>query len=272
MSDANYNKVLNDIFGKTNTSEIKEILNELKQKYSKSSSQSGQYTIRYILLNLREETIEEVLPDSYNPKTLKNGPYISSKCYPFETKPFISNIAGGKSSKGRLTDILEIVDDPEKYNVVRPYLEIERYIRETREVYFNIDSVASQEEVDKYNASLDDWEKGQGFSIKSDNKSLFIESYEKTTLSIITKLISFSKCENKGQKTVNEKHIKKKGGEGDINFDDKIKELALKNAFVHTNVMLIYGAAGTGKTTLMNYISNMMGDSKSCFFQKHVQP
>lgn len=264
LSDANYNKVLNDIFRKTNTLEIKEILNELKLKYSKSSSQSGQYTIRYILLNLREETIEEVLPDSYNPKTLKNGPYISSKCFPFETKPFISNIAGGKSSKGRLTDILEIVDDPEKYNVVRPYLEIERHIRETRELYFNIDSVASQEEVDKYNASLDDWEKGQGFSIKTDNKLLFIESYEKTTLSILTKLLSFSKCENKGQKTVNEEYIKA----GNIEFDDEIKELALKNAFVHTNVMLIYGAAGTGKTTLMNYISNMMCDSKKLFLSK----
>lgn len=264
LSDANYNKVLNDIFGKTNTSEIKEIFDELKLKYSKSSSQSGQYTIRYILLNLREETIEEVLPDLYNVRTLKNGPYISSKCYPFEIKPFISNIAGGKSSKGRLTDILEIVDDPQKYNIVRPYLEIERQIKETGELYFNMDSVANLEKVDKYNANLDEWEKGQGFSIKSNNKLLFIEFYEKTTLSILTKLISLSKCENKGQKTVNAEYIKRCNND----FDDKIKESALKNAFVNTNVMLIYGAAGTGKTTLMNHISNMMCDSKKLFLSK----
>lgn len=264
LSDANYNKVLNDIFGKTNTSEIKEIFDELKLKYSKSSSQSGQYTIRYILLNLREETIEEVLPDFHNVRTLKNGPYISSKCYPFEIKPFISNIAGGKSSKGRLTDILEIVDDPQKYNIVRPYLEIERQIKETGELYFNMDSVANLEKVDKYNANLDEWEKGQGFSIKSNNKLLFIEFYEKTTLSILTKLISLSKCENKGQKTVNAEYIKRCNND----FDDKIKESALKNAFVNTNVMLIYGAAGTGKTTLMNHISNMMCDSKKLFLSK----
>lgn len=264
LSDANYNKVLNDIFGKTNTSEIKEIFDELKLKYSKSSSQSGQYTIRYILLNLREETIEEVLPDLHNVRTLKNGLYISSKCYPFEIKPFISNIAGGKSSKGRLTDILEIVDDPQKYNIVRPYLEIERQIKETGELYFNMDSVANLEKVDKYNANLDEWEKGQGFSIKSNNKLLFIEFYVKTTLSILTKLISLSKCENKGQKTVNAEYIKRCNND----FDDKIKESALKNAFVNTNVMLIYGAAGTGKTTLMNHISNMMCDSKKLFLSK----
>ena len=110
LSDVNYNKLLNHIFGKTNTSEIEQILNELRNKYSKSSNKSGKYTIRYILLDLREETIEEVLPDSYHPNTLIDGPYISSKCYPFEKKPFISNIAGGKSSKGRLKDIVEIVE------------------------------------------------------------------------------------------------------------------------------------------------------------------
>ena len=32
--------------------------------------------------------------------------------------------------------------------------------------------------------------------------------------------------------------------------------------------MLIYGAAGTGKTTLMNYISNMVGDYKKLFLSK----
>ncbi len=264
LSNANYNNVLNDIFGKTNTSEIKEILNELKLKYSKSSSQSGKYTIRYLLLNLREETIEEVLPNPYNSRKLKDGPCISSKCYPFETNPFISNIAGGRSSNGRLTDILEIVDDPKKYNIVRPYLEIERQIRETRELYFNFDFVASQKEIDKYNASLDGWEKGQGFSIISDNNLLFIESYEKTTLSILAKLISLSKWRNKEKKTVNTEYIK----ECNINFDDKIKEVALKNAFVNTNVMLIYGAAGTGKTTLMKHISNMMCDLKKLFLSK----
>ncbi len=85
-----------------------------------------------------------------------------------------------------------------------------------------------------------------------------------TQVWMIGKIISFSKCENKGQKTVNEEYIKG----SNIDFDDKIKELALKNAFVYTNVMLIYGAAGTGKTTLMNYISNMVGDYKKLFLSK----
>lgn len=43
-----------------------------------------------------------------------------------------------------------------------------------------------------------------------------------TQVWMIRKIISFSKCKNKGQKTVNEEYIKG----GNIDFDDKIKELA----------------------------------------------
>ena len=39
--------------------------------------------------------------------------------------------------------------------------------------------------------------------------------------------------------------------------EDKQKEIALKNVFVDSRLMLVYGAAGTGKTTLINYISNI---------------
>lgn len=39
----------------------------------------------------------------------------------------------------------------------------------------------------------------------------------------------------------------------------------MKYLFVSSQVMLIYGAAGTGKTTLIKYISQMMKKSKNCF-------
>lgn len=48
--------------------------------------------------------------------------------------------------------------------------------------------------------------------------------------------------------------------------DTKIK--ALKNAFVESKVLMIYGAAGTGKTTLMDYISTMMEGYSKLFLTK----
>lgn len=39
---------------------------------------------------------------------------------------------------------------------------------------------------------------------------------------------------------------------------DKTKILALQKVFVDSKIMMIYGVAGTGKITLMNYVSDLM--------------
>ena len=76
--------------------------------------------------------------------------------------------------------------------------------------------------------------------------------------------MEFTKEGNKGQKEYNANYIK----ENKIDFEDKQKMFALKNAFVNSKIMLIYGAAGTGKTTLINYISSMMANHKKLFLTK----
>lgn len=88
---------------------------------------------------------------------------------PFEKKPFISNLAGRKTSKGNIKDILEITNGFAEFDTVRPYLTIESMIRETGELYFDIDSVASREAIKKYNSSLDQWECSNGFMINEEN-------------------------------------------------------------------------------------------------------
>ena len=53
-----------------------------------------------------------------------------------------------------------------------------------------------------------------------------------------------------------------------MQFDDIDKKIALKHLFVNSNIMLIYGAAGTGKTTLINYISRMFGNARKLYLTK----
>ena len=173
-------------------------------------------------------------------------------------------MAGRKTSKGSIRDLLEITNDPVKYNVVRPYLIIENMIRETGELYFDSASVGTMEEIKKYNASLDSWERNNGFLIKEDGGMVSIDSYESTALYILEKLLKMSKVPNRGQKEANSQYLR----QCNINFEDPIKKAALQKLFVNSQVMLIYGAAGTGKTTLINYISNMMGQSKKLFLTK----
>lgn len=66
------------------------------------------------------------------------------------------------------------------------------------------------------------------------------------------------------RKKENERFLTESG----INFDDDNKRVALKYIFVNSNAMLIYGAAGTGKTTLIKYISNMFADARKLYLTK----
>jgi len=84
------------------------------------------------------------------------------------------------------------------------------------------------------------------------------------TLYILRELINRSKVANKGQLEFNKKFLKQSG----IDFSDPLKEQALRDVFVNSQILLIYGAAGTGKTTLINYISNLMSSHKKLFLTK----
>ena len=264
MHEDNFQNALDHIYGETNTNIFKDILIKLRRDYSLSSNKKGKHTIRYILLNLREETLESVLPNAFDKYCLSDDLYITSRCYPFEKKPFISNLAGRKNSRDNIKDLLEITNGSGEFNTVRPYLTIENMIRKTGELYFDIDSVASREEIKKYNSSLDQWECSNGFMINEENGFLSIDSYETTTIFILDKLLKYSKMSNRGQRESNLRYLR----QCNINFEDPLKKVALQKLFVNSQVMLIYGAAGTGKTTLINYISNMMNQSKKLFLTK----
>lgn len=264
LHEERFQNALHQIYSRTNTDITREVFLKLRREYSLSSHKKGKHTVRYILLNLREEILESVLPNGFDSKYLTDELYITSRCYPFEAKPFVSNLAGRKTSKGNINDLIEITGNSVEFNTVRPYLAIERLIHETGELYFEIDSVANRDEINKYNDSLDQWEYNKGYAIKEKDGLLSIASYEDTTLYILKRLVKLSNTANRGQKEFNLRYLR----QCNINFEDPLKRCALQKLFVNSQVMLIYGAAGTGKTTLLNYISNMMSQSKKLFLTK----
>lgn len=263
LSNERFQYVYNYIYASTNTHNFGEVILKIRNYYAKSSNKIGRYTIRYALLNLREEVLEALLTNKYNSRSL-DGLNITTKCYPFEKNPFISNIAGSKTSNGNKRDIIEIVDDRNKFEKVLPYLKIERMIKETGELYFDKELIATDEEINKYNMGLDSWERNNGFMINVEENIVSIDSYVSTTLFILKRLLQLSHDPDMEQQSRNERYLKECG----IKFEDKLKQIAMKYLFVSSQVMLIYGAAGTGKTTLIKYISNMLDKSKKLFLTK----
>ena len=262
LQEVTYSSLVDSIYSATNTSAFKNVLLKLRNNYSTTSNKFGRHVIRYLLIDLREEVFERVLP--HNHKRLCDELELSSKCFPFEKNPFISNLAGSKTSEGNLLQHISSVSGNDKVDVVRPYLSIKNAITQTGEIYFEASSIASEEAIDNFNSNLDSWERGEGHRIIQEDDFVCIESYEKTTISILRVLLRLSSYGNKGQREFNKNFIEK----NTIDLSDTLKKQAMQNAFVDSQLLLIYGAAGTGKTMLINYISNMMAGRRKLFLTK----
>ena len=264
FQEVEFSKIIDSIYQNVRTPVYKDILLTLREHYSKDSDKFGRNVVRYLLLNLREETLESVMPTQFTRYMLCDELYLSSSCKPFEKNPFISNLAGSKTSVSSQINNLISVAGSEKIDVVRPYLSIKNATKQTGEIYFEITSDSSVAEIQKYNDQLDRWERSQGYQINLSGGFSCIESYERTTLFILRKLLDFSNNGNKGQKEYNQKFLK----ESSLDFADDLKKQALRDVFVNSRLLLIYGAAGTGKTTLINYISNLMANQRKLFLTK----
>lgn len=264
LEEIEFEQLLDSIYTNTNTKLFKEILLELRKEYSASSTREGRNVIRYLLLNLREETIEKVIAKKYETRRLGNNLCISSRCYPFEKNPFISNLSNSKSNEKNIRKDIMRIGNRKDLDIAFPYLKIRDETILTGEIYFEKDTIVSEKEIRKFNDSVDDWERRQGYCLKQDQKYVYIDFYEQTTLAILKKLLMMSRNGNRGQNNINQRFIKNH----EELFTDRIKERAIKYAFVNSRVLMIYGAAGTGKTTLMNFISDVLKGQKKLFLAK----
>ncbi len=264
LQEIRFSSIIDAIYQNSNTAFFKNILQKLRDNYSLNSSEFGRYTVRYLLLNLREELLERVMPSQFASRWKCEELYLSRKCYPFERNPLISDLAGSKTSSIGQARCLAKVVERELTDIAVPYWTIMKNIQESGEIYCDVNSDLNTESIQKYNDYLESWELEHGFKITLQNSIACIDSYEDSTLFILKKLLNLSYVANKGQKEFNERYIKNSG----IQFTDSDKEKALKNAFVNSRLLLVYGAAGTGKTTLINMISTMLSNRKKLFLTK----
>ena len=264
LQEVDFNELINSIYDNSNTSIYKNILIKLRERYSRGQYRDGYNVIRYLLIDLREETLVGVMPNKYKSKTLCADLNLSSSCRPFENNPFVSNLAGSRTNVSSQLHRILNVTGLSQLELMRPYLEIRDGIDNTGEIFFPILSDSIQTKIQDYNDCLNRWEQKQGYGITIENGYMSIDSYVESTVVILQKLIELSRKENRGQREYNRKFLT----QNPMDNVDELKKIAIQEAFVRSRVLLIYGAAGTGKTTLMNYISNLMKDRRKLFLTK----
>ena len=265
LKEISFNEVVDSIYKSTNTCYFKTVIEALRKYFSCECDTFGKNTIRFLLINMREDRISDVIPNQFNSPMPKTPFYFAKKCFPFEKNPYLANYAGSKTSNGNMAKILSVAGTAQ-LKTISPYLVLKNKIKNSGEIYFNSSKIASDTDIATYNEYLDAWETRQGFNILHEQEYVTIASYESTTLQILRKLLELSQNGIKGRKELNAKFIR----DNKSIFDnvDVSKQKAIKYAFVNSKLLLIYGAAGTGKTTLINYISSLMPKSKKLFLTK----
>lgn len=177
MRKERFSQIYNRVFGTTNTHDFGDVLIQIRREYSKSSCKVGKNTIGYAMLHMRDEILEDLLPNKFYPKRISEKLFVSSRCYPFEKNPMIANLVGTKTSKKDKESIIELLDDSKVVSLVQPYMTIDNLISETGELLFKKSEIGSDAVIENYNTSLDDWERDKGYFIIEKEGLVTIASY-----------------------------------------------------------------------------------------------
>ena len=230
-----------------------------KAKQIIANNNPGGNVLSYLLYNLRNKIIKTQRGTSCN--QLLSSTILKNGCLPFDKMPYCSSLLEHNPS---IYDILSCIKP-----ISREHEFLARFVRNNAETHGKIytkkeelpDDLQKKLEfyIQEYNNSL--WYGHYGRKLKIRNNFIYIAEYEDDIVSIIRNLHSLSL---KGIPNY-ENWVNSWFSENSGMIDSDEKKTLMKNMFKDSCVSFVYGAAGTGKTTLIKYISMLFSENKKMF-------
>ena len=227
------------------------------------SAKPGHNVIRYLMLRM----YNQVIKDQYHWEECRrlSGLNLKYGCIPFDQMPFCTSLPGRNPRYWDLVESLDATDRNHELLARRVRNNVERH----GILYTPVADLEEFGDVTKliavYNGKL--YFKHTERQLLQDKGHVFIRGYEDDTVEIIEKLQKYAASGIDGYTAAVERWLD--GAPRSI--DDEIKKDALKLLFTQSKVVLIYGAAGTGKSTMVDHIANYFND-KSKLFLAHTNP
>ena len=218
---------------------------------------SGENVIRYLLYKLNNNVIKKQY--SFEKCSILSNLKLSWDCAPFDSMPFATSLV---NHNPRLYDLLECIDNRD-----REHEFLARKIHVNAEqngmlftpikdllCFGNIKFLAEE-----YNKRL--YYKHTNRKLKIYKDHVYENGFAEDTAEIIEKIIDMAQNGVDDYKTNVESWL----NNSKYNIDCPEKLQTLKTMFESSCVALIYGAAGTGKSTLINHISNLYNNEKKLY-------
>lgn len=285
FSDDVYQDVYDLVVPKTDAKHFFDILNICRDIIREV--RPGCNVIRYLLHNMTNRIIKNQYKDhwKWNYQEVQyehvggnfklSNLYLAYECIPFDTMPFcsalkqhvpsLSDLFSSLDATGREHEILAwiIKNNTEQKGIL--FTSLEKSEIDGKYKLGNFEDIETL--VKKYNEKLYDNEKQQARKLIIKNDYIFIEGYKDDTISIIQTIKNITQAGIDNYSNTVKHWIE---NQDYSNVSDE-KKTALVNMFDKSKVSLIYGAAGTGKTTMISYISTFFQDF-SRLYLAHTNP
>ena len=252
--DNSYSKIIKLIKkegGKTYISDLLGIIRSFIYNNTK-----GKNIIKYLLFCLDLEIIRNQY--NYESCSALSDLRLNYGCIPFEKMPYASSLI---SHNPRLNDLFRCIDPTN-----RDHEFLSRKINTNTEVegliYTDISELDKFENLDSlindFNSKV--YWKHTNRYLKKFGDYLYVNGYEENSIRIIKELKKYSSCGIMGYKNYVLSWLDIYGA----SLSDDKKSI-MSSMFSNSKLALVYGAAGTGKTTLIKYISDMFSDRNKLY-------
>lgn len=262
MPDGDYAQVRAWATRNANSFHIFPMLDKVRKKVKDRAS--GSNILRYLMLRMHNN----ILKPQYDGRGCRmlSDMNLSYSCIPFETMPFCTSLRGHNP---RFWDLVESIDGTNRTHELlarRVNNNVEYHgilytpVKEL-EMFGDVNALISTYNTKVYHKHV------AVRKLVIDKGHVFIQGYEEETISIVEKLQEYSTSKIDGYTQAVERWL----NDSPRGIDDPAKMDAIKQLFSQSHVALIYGAAGTGKSTMVNHLAHYFNDKQKLFLA-HTNP
>ncbi|AKL83319.1 RecD-like DNA helicase YrrC [Bacillus atrophaeus UCMB-5137] len=218
----------------------------------------GSNLLRYLLYHMNNKVIKN--QQQSLPNNNLSGLYVKNGCIPFDSMPFNTSPIGHNP---RLGDLFACIDTAEREHeilarLVRNNTEIKGQLFTPVKDIVGFDDIAALVKI--YNSNL--WQGHlENSKLVIEAGHIFINGYKNDTRFIINQLEDLAKSGVQNYSN----SVKAWLSEPNHGVDCDEKKEALTQMFESSRVALMYGSAGTGKSTLINHLAHFFADKKKLF-------